>query len=66
MLETCLIGYFGYAWLCKPKVIPSTCRKLLQAKNQLHRPGFSGDIAKICKLFICDTLGKPGYAHPKW
>ena len=24
-----LFGYFGYAWLCTPKVILSTCRKLL-------------------------------------
>ena len=26
-----------------------------QAKNQLHQPYFSGDIAKICKLLILDT-----------
>ena len=37
----------------------------MQAKNQLHRPCFSGDTAKICKLILL-TLGKPGYVHPKW
>ena len=37
----------------------------MQAKNQLHAPRFSGDIAKICKLFILVILSMPGYAHPK-
>ena len=35
------------------------------AQNQLHPPRFSGNIGKICKLFIFGTLGMPGYAHPK-
>ena len=38
----------------------------LHAKNQLHPPRFSEDIAKICKLLIFGILGIPGYAHPKW
>ena len=38
----------------------------LQAKNQLNYPYFSGDIAKIWKLLILDTLDMPGYTHPKW
>ena len=37
----------------------------LQAENQLHRPCFSGDIAKVGKILTLDTLGNPGYAHPK-
>ena len=40
-------------------------RVYLQAKNQLHSPHFSGDIAKICKL-IFGTLGMPDYTNPKW
>ena len=31
----------------------------LQAKYQLDPPRFTGDIAKICKLFILGTLDMP-------
>ena len=39
----------------------------LQAKNQLHSPCFTGDLAKICKLLILGTLGMHRYKHcPLW
>ena len=41
-------------------------RVYLQAKNQLHSKGFSGDTAKMCKLLIWGSLGIPGYTRPKW
>ena len=62
-------GYFGHAWLLKPKEILSTCRKLLcsfAGKKSNSPPCFSGDTAKICKLFMLGTLGMPGCTHPKW
>ena len=37
----------------------------LQTKNQLHKPHFPGDIAKICEIFILGTLSMPGFAEPK-
>ena len=40
-------------------------RVYLQAKNQLHPPFVSGDIAKICKLSLLDTLGIPHFPIPK-
>ena len=41
-------------------------RVYLQAKNQLHPPYFSGDMAKRCRVLILGALGMPGYIHPKW
>ena len=41
-------------------------RVCLQAKNELHSSCFSGNIAKISKLLIWDTLGISGYTKPKW
>ena len=38
----------------------------LKAKIQLHPPCFSGDIAKIFKVFILGTLDMSGYTHPKY
>ena len=35
-------------------------RVYLQVKNRLHPPSFSGDIAKMSKVLILDTLGMPG------
>ena len=55
ILQTCYFGPFEHAWLCTPKVILWTCRKLFvyqQAKSQLHHPRFSGDIAKISNFLF--------------
>ena len=44
ILQNCYFGYYGHALLCTPKVILSTCRKLLcylQAKYQLNSQSFS-------------------------
>ena len=40
ILYTCCFGYFGHAWLRKPKVILSTCRKCscLFAGKKPHPP----------------------------
>ena len=38
----------------------------LQTKNQLYPLSFSGDIAKISKLLLLDTLGMPEHTHPEW
>ena len=60
------LGMPGYA---NPKwhhQLVENFRTHLQAKNQLHTPCFSGDIAKICKRLILNTLGMPGCKHPKW
>ena len=64
MLQACYFRSFCHAWLCTPKVILSTCSKLLYlsaGKKQLHPPRFSGDIAleilqRHGKLLILDTL----------
>ena len=37
----------------------------LQAKNRLHFPYLSGDIAKIRKFPFLSIFGMPGYPHPK-
>ena len=41
-------------------------RGMIITYNQRHLPHFSGNIAKICKFLILDTLGMPGYVYPKW
>ena len=41
-------------------------RGMIITYNQRHLPHFSGNIAKIFKFLILDTLGMPGYVHPKW
>ena len=40
ILQTCYCGYFEHAWLCTPKVIRSTCRKLscLSTSKKLTSP----------------------------
>ena len=60
ILKTCYFGYFGHGWSCTSKEIRSICRNIfvyLQAKKQLHYH-FSGDMAKIGKILILDTLDK--------
>ena len=69
VLQNCYSGYFGHAWLCTTKAIYQLVENVsvnLQAKNQLHYPCSSGDISKICKLLILDTLKIPIYTNSKW
>ena len=69
ILQTCYFGKFLHAWVYITKQILSTCRKplrLSKSKKSTSSPCSSGDIAKICKLFILSTLGMPTNAHPKW
>ena len=58
-----ITGYAHTKWYYQ--LVENFC-VYLQAKNQLHPPLFSGDIAKICKLLIFGTLGIPGYTNPTW
>ena len=69
VLQNCYSGYFGHAWLCTNKAIYQLVENVsvnLQTKNQLHYPCSSGDISKICKLLILDTLKIPIYRNSKW
>ena len=63
-LQTCYFGNFGNAWASLLKSFHQFVARFnvyLQAKNQLHSPFFSGDIAKICKLLVLGTLYMPSY-----
>ena len=69
ILQTCCFGCFEHAWFCKPKVILTSCRKLLcllASKKSTSSPCSSEDIAKIWKLLILGTLGMPSYTHSEW
>ena len=69
ILQTCNFGYFGHAWPHTPKVISSTCRKLL-CLSAGKKSGFSATFFwRFCKYMqTCyfGTLVMPGYAHTKW
>ena len=68
ILQTRYFGFFGHAWLRTPKLILSTCRKLLclsAVKKKNHLQHFSVNIIKIYKFLILGNLGMHGCANPK-
>ena len=52
----CTLGMPGYANAKWYYHLVENIRVYLQAKNEVHSPRFSGDIAKISKLIILGTL----------
>ena len=62
-----VLGTLGMPGQANPKryykLVENFCA-YLQAKNQLHPPCFSGDIAKICRHLILGFLGMTGCTHP--
>ena len=69
MLQACYFRSFWLAWLCTPKVILSTCSKLLYlsaGKKSTSSTTFlwrycSGDIAKAWKTYFRYVM--PGYTQ---
>ena len=60
--------YFRCAWSSPPKMIVSTCSKLLMficAKNQLHPSRLSWDIAKIVQTYHFGYFGHDWPCPPK-
>ena len=69
ILSACCFGYFGYAWLCTPKVALSTYRNplcLSADRKSTSSPIIFWRYWKICKFLILGTLSMAAYTHPKW
>ena len=49
ILQNCYFRYFGHAWLCTPKVIHSTCRKLLRLSAGEKSTSFPSFFRRYCK-----------------
>ena len=69
ILQTCYFGCFGHAWVCTPKVILSTCRKLscLSAVKKINL--IFKVFLKILQgytNFLFWVFGHACYVYPKW
>ena len=62
ILQPCYYGNFGHDWPCPPKLIVSTCRKIVGCLSECRKITFIPHLfleilRKYCKLVILGTLG---------